>query len=74
MYTNDKSTRVTLRLNQKQFDFIRWSAEQMGVSPSEFLRIVINVTMAGREQAGLPISEKEGSGRANDEASINHQL
>lgn len=73
MYTNDKQQRITLRLNEEQFEFIRWSAEMMGVSPSEFLRIVINMTMAGRKQSGLPISE-EGVGRANDKANINNQL
>lgn len=45
MYTKDKSTRITLRLNQKQFDYVKQSADIIGVSPSEFLRLVINQTM-----------------------------
>ena len=46
MYMKDKQTRITLRLSEKQFDFVKSNAEIMGVSPSEFLRIVINATMA----------------------------
>lgn len=45
IYTNDKKTRLTLRLNEKQFNFVQRSAEQYGVSPSEFLRMVINASM-----------------------------
>lgn len=45
IYTNDKKTRVTLRLNDRQFAFVQRSAEQYGVSPSEFLRMVINASM-----------------------------
>lgn len=45
VYTNDKKTRLTLRLNEKQFAFVQQSSEQYGVSPSEFLRMVINASM-----------------------------
>lgn len=46
MYTGDKSHRITLRLNESQFDFVRGSADILGVSPSDFLRMVINIAMA----------------------------
>lgn len=46
MYTKDKATRITLRLNDAQFNFVKTSSDVLGVSPSEFLRMVINQTMA----------------------------
>lgn len=51
MYTKDKSNRITLRLNDEQFEYVRASAEPLGVSPSEFLRMVINATMAASKYA-----------------------
>lgn len=45
MYTKDKSHRITLRLNDNQFAFVRMNAEQLDVSPSDFLRMVINSSM-----------------------------
>ena len=45
MYTKDKSHRITLRLNDDQFDFVRMNAEELDVSPSDFLRMVINSSM-----------------------------
>ncbi len=46
MYTKDKSNRITLRVNDEQFEFVRSNAEKLGVSPSDFLRMMVNVTMA----------------------------
>lgn len=60
MYEKDKKTRITLRLNEEQFDFLKASADALGVSPSEFLRIVINSTMYS--------SMNGGRGRENDKA------
>lgn len=51
MYTKDKTNRITLRLNDEQFEFVRSSAEPLGVSPSEFLRMVVNATMASSKAA-----------------------
>lgn len=44
--TGDKKVRITLRLNEDQFSFVKKSSDVYGVSPSEFLRMVINMTMA----------------------------
>ena len=49
IYTKDKTHRITLRLNDEQFGFVAESAELYSVSPSEFLRMVISVTMAGQK-------------------------
>lgn len=46
MYTRDKDKRVTVRLNIEQFDFLQFSADLIGVTPSQFLRMVINSAMA----------------------------
>lgn len=46
MYTKDKSVRITVRLNDEQFQFIKASAEVLGLSPSDFVRSVLNVFMA----------------------------
>ena len=48
MYTQDKSKRITLRLNENQFNFVKSSADILGVSPSDFLRMVINSSMVSR--------------------------
>lgn len=69
MYLNDKTNRITLRLNDNQFAFVKQSAEMLGVSPSEFLRMVINSTMA----MSL-VSREDGDRRENEKTDINNQL
>lgn len=64
MYTKDKLTRITLRLNEDQFDYVKRNADFLGVSPSEFLRMVINASMATMKKI------KEGDGRENDKTDI----
>lgn len=51
MYTKDKTNRITLRLNDEQFEYVRASSEPLGVSPSEFLRMVINATMSASKRS-----------------------
>lgn len=78
MYTKDKSNRITLRLNDKQFDFVKANADILGVSPSDFLRMVINSSMATVKAAVEKRNPfdvlTEGSGRENDEANFNDKL
>lgn len=45
MYEKDKKTRITLRVNEEQFAFISEMANMIGVSPSEYIRQVINAGM-----------------------------
>ena len=70
MYTKDKNNRITLRLNDEQFEFVKMNADILGVSPSEFLRILINSTLAISKSAAKQLEKKtkEGTGRENDEA------
>lgn len=90
MYTKDKTNRITLRLNDQQFEFVRKSSEPLGVSPSEFLRMVINATMAAskaatikaerinqaidRELEQITIEEQEDNRRENEIAIQHDQL
>lgn len=78
MYTKDKSTRITLRLNEGQFNFVKAHSDMLGVSPSEFLRMVINATMsttmssAVSDYIGDLTSNKEVLGRENDKTDSNN--
>lgn len=86
MYTKDKCNRITLRLNDDQFEFVKSNADVLGVSPSEFLRIVINTTMSTTKTAlatlearmseqvinSISMLDKEGNGRENDKANIDN--
>ena len=72
MYTNDKTNRITLRLNDKQFEYVKVNADLLGVSPSEFLRMVINATISLAEKAVEMNEKKEGNGRENDKANIDN--
>lgn len=46
MYTKDKNQRITLRLSSEQFEFVRTQSEILGVSPSDFLRMMVNASMS----------------------------
>lgn len=87
MYTKDKHNRITLRLNENQFEFVRSNADILGVSPSDFLRMVINASMFTQQKIdeSKNISEemsdivsgavnvmKDGEGRENDKTNINN--
>lgn len=61
MYTKDKSIRITLRLNENQFDYVKYHSDNLGVSPSEFLRMVINSTMAITKGSEMVRRENEQS-------------
>lgn len=70
MYTKDKSNRVTLRLNDDQFEFVKSNADFLGVSPSEFLRMVVNASMSTTKVVSSKV--EEGLGRANDKTDFNN--
>lgn len=63
MYTKDKSQRITLRLSEPQFTFVKTVADALGVSPSEYLRMMVNLSMVGAQNTG-----KEGMRRENEQA------
>lgn len=70
MYLKDKNHRITLRLNDEQFDFVRATAEMLDVAPSDFLRMVINTAMTTNRKLG----ERNGTGRENDKTNLDNQL
>ena len=72
MYTKDKANRITLRLNEEQFYFVKENSDFLGVSPSEFLRMVINASMATTKMAFKKV--EEGFGRANDKTDSNDSV
>lgn len=74
MYTKDKSNRITLRLNDEQFEFVKAQADILEVSPSEFLRMVVNASLAASKGLLKRIKIEEGIGRENDEADINDSV
>lgn len=55
MYTKDKTHRITLRLNDEQFAFVQLNAEMLDVSPSDFLRMVINSALSMQKLANSKI-------------------
>lgn len=71
MNIKDKTNRITLRLNDKQFYFIKSSADVLGVSPSEFLRMIVNSAMVmtdDKADKGVFGKVQRGLGRANDKS------
>ena len=74
LYENDKKQRITLRLNDEQFLFVRDQAETLGVTPSEFLRIVVNTCMVTNRKLDHVVAEqmKGANGRANDKDNLNN--
>lgn len=78
MNMKDKTNRITLRLNDKQFGFIKNSADVLGVSPSEFLRMVVNSTMVisdtknSGDKGVFNNVRRRDVGRANDESNIDN--
>ena len=73
MYTKDKHHRITLRLNDEQMEYVRSTAEVLGVSPSDFLRMVVNTSMFGAKK-GMYTLRKDGVRRENEETDIDNQL
>ena len=77
MYTKDKSNRITLRLNEEQFAFVKTSSDYLGVSPSEFLRMVVNLAMCSNKavrETDLEKTLEECIRRENENANSNNQL
>lgn len=71
MYTSDKNHRITLRLTDEQFSFVKDNSDMLDVSPSEFLRMVICSSMAVAKAAKNKI-EGGLNGRENDKANLDN--
>ena len=47
MNLGDKTRSVTIRLTPQQYEYLERSARALEVTPSRFLRMVVNATMMG---------------------------
>lgn len=72
MYTGDKNQRITLRLNPAQFAFIQHNAEIMGVSPSDFLRMMINSVMTMHDAINEGVEQEREENRRENEIAHQH--
>ena len=75
MYTKDKNNRITLRLNDERFEYVKANADMLGVSPSDFLRMVINASLSTSKthQAKIELVKKgNGDGRENDKTNLDN--
>ena len=72
MYNKDKVNRITLRLTERQFLFVKQNADILGVSPSEFLRMVVNSAMSITDLTNEKL--KGVFGRENDETDSNNKF
>lgn len=78
MYDNDKKQRITLRLNEEQFEFVRSSSERQDITPSEWLRQLVNSVMFTTKAINSKLNNSmndilslEEQGRANDKTNLN---
>lgn len=46
MYTKDKTKRLSIRFNDDQLKFIKYHASMLEMSPSQFVRLIINSFMS----------------------------
>lgn len=75
MYTKDKRQRITLRLNEEQMQYIVENSSLLDMSPSDYCRSIINLSMSVDRQAAQKIAANLGkgvSGRENDETNSDH--
>ena len=65
MYEKDKKTRITVRVNDDQFNYVSEMATMLGISPSEYIRQTINAGMYGMQHI-----KKEMERRENEKTNI----
>lgn len=71
MYEKDKKTRITLRLNEEQMKFVLDDSETLGISPSEYIRMLISTMMSMSRKMK---KEMEDKSRENDFTANDNQL
>lgn len=74
MYTGDKNQRITLRLNAAQFAFVHQNADILGVSPSDFLRMMINSVMTMRQAINDGVEQEREVDRRENEITNKHDI
>ena len=68
MYEKDKKTRITLRLSQEQMDFVLNDSQTLGISPSEYIRMLIStcVSMSKKMKSQMEDKRRENDFTANN--------
>ena len=76
MYEKDKRQRITLRLSDEQFEFIKSQTDILGITPSDYIRMLINSVfyMGKKSPKAGQIDLKEVLGRENDKTDSDHLL
>lgn len=65
MYTFDKTERITVRLTDNQKRFVDVMAASMDLSPSEYVRQLIDIAIFGYNNT-LPLDEAPGDPEPSD--------
>lgn len=74
-----KVQRITVRINEEQSEFITQMCSTMGVSPSDFIRMTLNVMMSTARKTDAIMERaviqcEEDMRRENEQTSIGDQL
>lgn len=77
MYTKDKTIRLTIRLDKKSSDFVNEQSQELGLTPSAFVRQMIYTQMFAQNSITKTIqylleSTAKASINENNETNINH--
>lgn len=72
MYLKDKNVRITIRLDKASSDFVTSSSEQLGITPSAFVRQLIFQQMYAQRQVQQVLDKTikeqlESTGKASNE-------
>ncbi len=70
MLGDELNHRVTLRLNQKQFEFLIAVSKTLGVSPSDYIRMCLNAGMVSVDKSLLGV----GTNNENVKTDFDNQL
>ena len=63
MYEKDKKTRITLRLSEEQMNFVLNDSQTLGISPSEYIRMLISTCISMSKKMKEQMEDKR---REND--------
>lgn len=63
MYEKDKKTRITLRLSEEQMNFVLNDSQTLGISPSEYIRMLISTCLSMSKKMTAQMEDKR---REND--------
>ena len=68
MYEKDKKTRITLRLSEEQMNFVLNDSQTLGISPSEYIRMLIStcISMSKKMKEQMEDKRRENDFTANN--------